>query len=313
MEASGEFWYYFSEVLYQTSEDAQNANAFRAFVARLMSMFFLFIFQDGVPPDLSDFEEFRLKVSEIIKDVVFIIGSNKLLEQLMQDKQGWENIECALFLMSCVVGNSVDPKARFPYKFGIVSLEQDVPLALWYTSAVFIYEAVSKCIESNVKNSTVAERSCRALRYLIRSLGVHSLPLLEGLATKVFTFYQMTTHSCFLYLASILVDEFGADQRFVPGFLQMLQVLVPHAFKKEVANTVEDLYRLGMRSVFAKRAPLQMFAADFFPPLLINAIEALKLDDLEAFESDIKFLDELLTNIVRIGKVGSSFGWDSEK
>ncbi|KHJ47801.1 hypothetical protein D918_01959 [Trichuris suis] len=496
LEASGEFWYYFSEVLYQTTEAAQNANAFRAFVARLMSMFFrqcrfehdfvrrrhvlthvvkvaytLLSFQDGVPPDMADFEEFRAKVSEIIKDVVFIIGSNKLLEQalkLMQGKDGWENVECAMFLMSCVVGNCVSNFADdvlVPVVSGIVSLGQEAPLALWYTSAVFvteisewfetrpqllgkaflflmtciarssslarvacvaltaicqdcaqllvshtdwcvrtlfasldssvpeaipleliksvvavvlwlpekersakfhevasrfcddllnvgvvnsepvaqkklalhldrlsmlllnvsvdmpedkvhplqecsveIYEAVIKCIESNVKNSTVAERGCRALRYLIRSLGVHSLPLLEGLATKVFTFYQMTTHSCFLYLASILVDEFGADQRFVPGFLQMLQVLVPHALqvlnsypsKKEVANTVEDLYRLGMR--FAKKAPLQMFGADFFPPLLINAVEALKLDDLEALESDIKFLDEVLTNIVRIGK-----------
>uniref|UniRef100_A0A5S6Q749 CCDC50_N domain-containing protein n=1 Tax=Trichuris muris TaxID=70415 RepID=A0A5S6Q749_TRIMR len=473
LETSAEFWYYFSEMLYQSSDNTQCANAFRALIARLISMFLRQCrFQadfDGVPPDLVELDEFRVKVSEIVKDVVFIIGSNKLLEQLfklMQEKQGWEFAECALFLMSCFVGNclSFADEVLDTIVRNIVVLQNEAPLCLWYTATVFlceisewfetkpdlvesayiflmrclalspnlaqiaciglwefcrdcgnllvphcgdiintlfaslnpsvsedipleltkcvvgvimwlpdeersarlhcvasrfcddlmkeftveptvngnftlhldrlstlllnlmvsvpedklhplkessmqIYETVTKTIELNASSSTVSERGCRTLRYLIRCLGVHSLPLLENLALKTFAFYQLTAHSCFLYLASILIDEFGADQRLVPGFLKMLQVLVPRALqvlqscqnKKEMENTVEDLYRLAMR--FTKKAPTQMYSVDFFEPLFTGALEALKVDDLDAFESTIKFLDEVLVNAARLRKI----------
>ncbi len=35
--------------------------------------------------------------------------------------------------------------------------------------------------------------------------------------------YQRHQHSCFLYLGSILVDEYGAYGEIGPGLLQMLQ------------------------------------------------------------------------------------------
>ena len=36
--------------------------------------------------------------------------------------------------------------------------------------------------------------------------------------------YQTHQHSCFLYLGSILVDEYGTESGCVPGLLDMLQV-----------------------------------------------------------------------------------------
>lgn len=39
------------------------------------------------------------------------------------------------------------------------------------------------------------------------------------------TLYQSHQHSCFLYLGSILVDEYGGDQSCVSGLLDMLQVI----------------------------------------------------------------------------------------
>ena len=36
--------------------------------------------------------------------------------------------------------------------------------------------------------------------------------------------YQNYPHSCFLYLGSILVDEYGAEEGCLQGLVEMLQV-----------------------------------------------------------------------------------------
>ena len=38
--------------------------------------------------------------------------------------------------------------------------------------------------------------------------------------------YSVHQHSCFLYLGSILVDEYGGETGCIPGLLDMLQVSV---------------------------------------------------------------------------------------
>ena len=42
--------------------------------------------------------------------------------------------------------------------------------------------------------------------------------------TQMVSLYQSHQHSCFLYLGSILVDEYGGETGCVPGLLDMLQV-----------------------------------------------------------------------------------------
>lgn len=53
-----------------------------------------FIFQEGIPDENDDFGEFRLRVSEIIKDVVFIVGSSQCFTQVSL---------CGLFFSSNMV------------------------------------------------------------------------------------------------------------------------------------------------------------------------------------------------------------------
>lgn len=40
----------------------------------------------------------------------------------------------------------------------------------------------------------------------------------------MFSVYQKHPHSCFLYLGSILVDEYGVHQDFIAGLVEMLKV-----------------------------------------------------------------------------------------
>ena len=64
----------------------------------------------------------------------------------------------------------------------------------------------------------------RCVRFIIRCLGNHFCPLLPELASQMIEVYTGTHHSCFLYLGSILVDEFGTNKNCVPGLIQMVEV-----------------------------------------------------------------------------------------
>lgn len=54
-------------------------------------------------------QDFRRKVAELIKDVVFIIGSSVCFKQMFMLLQGpnvtWESTEAALFVMENVAKN----------------------------------------------------------------------------------------------------------------------------------------------------------------------------------------------------------------
>jgi transportin-3 len=67
--------------------------------------------------------------------------------------------------------------------------------------------------------------------------------------------YVVHKHSCFLYLGSILVDEYAGDPECVQGLLGMLQAFVGPAFEllqtpgglKNNPDTVDDFFRLCNR------------------------------------------------------------------
>lgn len=44
---------------------------------------------------------------------------------------------------------------------------------------------------------------------------------------QMVSLYQVHSHSCFLYLGSILVDEYGSDKDCTQGLLEMYQVGAP--------------------------------------------------------------------------------------
>lgn len=70
--------------------------------------------------------------------------------------------------------------------------------------------------------------------------------------------YAAHQHSCFLYLGSILVDEYATDSECVSGLLKMLEAFIGPTFNilqqqdglKNHPDTVDDLFRLCARYIF---------------------------------------------------------------
>jgi transportin-3 len=72
---------------------------------------------------------------------------------------------------------------------------------------------------------------------------------------QIVSLYQRHQHSCFLYLGSILVDEYATEPGCVQGLLDMLQAFLVPTFiilqetngLKNHPDTVDDLFRLSAR------------------------------------------------------------------
>lgn len=54
----------------------------------------------------------------------------------------------------------------------------------------------------------------------------------KDVAFQMVSVYQVYPHSCFLYLGSILVDEYGMEEGCRQGLLDMLQVGDAHHFHR---------------------------------------------------------------------------------
>lgn len=149
------------------------------------------------------------------------------------------------------------------------------------------------------KDVAVMERCCRCLRFAIRVVGKQGVFLLETLVHKLVALYQANGHSCFLYVGSILVDEYGDDSSNWDILLQMVDAFIgptfgllqhPDSFR-EHPDTIDDLFRLCSRIL--QRLPIAFLRSTAIWPLLDCSLVAISLDHKEANSSVMKFFHEM--------------------
>ncbi|XP_076655817.1 transportin 3 [Halictus rubicundus] len=149
------------------------------------------------------------------------------------------------------------------------------------------------------QDAKVMERCCRCLRFAVRCVGKHSAHLLEPLVKQIVQLYSAHQHSCFLYLGSILVDEYAIDPECVSGLLAMLEAFIGPTFNllqqqdglKNHPDTVDDLFRLCAR--FLQRAPIPFLHSAIIGSIIDCALMACSLDHRDANVSVMKFFYDL--------------------
>lgn len=73
-----------------------------------------------------------------------------------------------------------------------------------------LWPVLSRTFMKYAADLRVMERTCRCVRYAIRCVGKQAVSILEQLVKQIVHIYvHMYQHPCFLYLGSILVDEFA--------------------------------------------------------------------------------------------------------
>ncbi|CAG9129252.1 unnamed protein product [Plutella xylostella] len=160
------------------------------------------------------------------------------------------------------------------------------------------WPVLNELMHTYQSNGRVMERLCRALRFGLRCVGARAAPLLPALAARMATLYHQHTHSCLLYLASILVDELSSEAACVAPLLSLLEALMPRAFTllqdgglRDHPDTVDDLFRLCIR--FLQRIPLEFLSSGAMDAVVGCASLAAALDHREANSSVMKFLYDL--------------------
>ncbi|XP_035206392.1 transportin-3-like, partial [Stegodyphus dumicola] len=150
-EITFNLWYRLSEMLYKRNEDSLN-NIFEPYIQRLIVALCRHCQLDpdheGVPEEGDDFSEFRRRVSDLIKDVVFIIGSSKCFQQMFENLrcQGnlatWDTTEASLFIMGAVAKSIIPEENRIVPQTveAILNLPETSHLAVRYTSTYLLGE-----------------------------------------------------------------------------------------------------------------------------------------------------------------------------
>ncbi|KRY32655.1 Transportin-3 [Trichinella spiralis] len=117
--------------------------------------------------------------------------------------------------------------------------------------------------EAAAGDYSISEHACRGLRHIFRCLGRTALVFLEPVTIKVYvpifdliyTMYQKTGYSCYMYMASILTDQFGEHPEFRSGLQQLFNAMIPIAFQQlskknfsdDCSETLDDLFRFVHR------------------------------------------------------------------
>uniref|UniRef100_A0A672RKY5 Transportin-3-like n=1 Tax=Sinocyclocheilus grahami TaxID=75366 RepID=A0A672RKY5_SINGR len=163
-----------------------------------------------------------------------------------------------------------------------------------------IWPVLSETLNAHQNDNRIVERCCRCLRFAVRCVGKGSASLLQPLVTQMVSVYQVYPHSCFLYLGSILVDEYGMEEGCRQGLLDMLQALCMPTFQlleqpnglRNHPDTVDDLFRLVTR--FVQRSPVTLLSSTIIVHIIQCAIAATTLDHRDANCSVMKFVRDLI-------------------
>lgn len=136
-------WYRLSEDLYHKDDDNRNA-IFESYIERLIEALYkhcqLDADHEGLINEEDTFHDFRFKVSELIKDVSFIVRSKKCFQHMFNILQSpgvtWEATEAALFIMECVARNLDVKEDKIVPKVieAILNLPETCHIAIRYTS-----------------------------------------------------------------------------------------------------------------------------------------------------------------------------------
>ncbi|XP_037087476.1 transportin-3-like [Pollicipes pollicipes] len=163
-----------------------------------------------------------------------------------------------------------------------------------------VWPVLSGVMRRYQRDGRVMERCCRCLRFAVRCVGSQSAALLQPMTAQMVEIYASTQHSCLIYLASVIVDEYAAQPACVPPLLATLHALLPAALPllsgtdglRQHPETVDDLFRLCTRLV--QRVTLPYLQHPHAADVTRLAVSAVTLDHRDANASVTKYLAELL-------------------
>ncbi|CAD5210039.1 unnamed protein product [Bursaphelenchus okinawaensis] len=215
-------------------------------------------------------------------------------EQLFLDPLAWlDRITCVYRVLK-PWSEQQDFKNR-------VQLErhQQIPVA-WYEHSVTVARQISEVFKTFKDDYRIMEHSCRAVRFVVRSMGWQSINFIPDLAHQLVEIYNEYSHSCILYLASVIVDENGNNPELHEGLINLLKYLSQKAFAvlnsgegpQQHPETIDDLYRLSVR--YCLRLPVPFFQEQVAEQLIEVGTYLIETPHQDANKSVLFFITEVI-------------------
>lgn len=105
---------------------------------------------------------------------------------------------------------------------------------------VQMWDTITAVIANYQDNVRVIERACRCLRYIIRCVRTSGRDLLPPLLQLTLNIYGLYKHSCFLYLTSVVIDEFGQLEDLQSWLMSVVEAVAQMAFPVVAGRTGFD-------------------------------------------------------------------------
>ncbi|CAF3064766.1 unnamed protein product [Rotaria sp. Silwood2] len=149
-------------------------------------------------------------------------------------------------------------------------------------------------------SAKLSECWSRTIRFIIRSMRSHAKIFFQPIVELVISSYDDVPHSCFLYLISIIIDEYGHDQDLKSSIIVMSEHLTTKTFSilnkpdgfKQNPDLVDDFYRLSSRLL--QRCPLEYLKCSVIQPIIEQIIPNCHLEHRDANSSMMAFLQTLV-------------------
>ncbi|CAF3892626.1 unnamed protein product [Rotaria magnacalcarata] len=149
-------------------------------------------------------------------------------------------------------------------------------------------------------SAKLSECWSRTIRFIIRSMRFHAKLFFQPIVELIVTSYDDVPHSCFLYLISIIIDEYGNDQDLKTSIIAMSEHLTNKTFSmlnkpdgfEENPDLVDDFYRLSSRLL--QRCPLDYLKSGVIRPIIEQIIPNCHLEHRDASSSMMAFLQTLV-------------------
>uniref|UniRef100_A0A1I8A6K2 Importin N-terminal domain-containing protein n=1 Tax=Steinernema glaseri TaxID=37863 RepID=A0A1I8A6K2_9BILA len=249
-------------------------------------------------------EEFIVKFDRLVRRsnecLSHIVAKEKLSAEEFHRKEKCSTQWELLTLSPITWMNRLSCVYRYVEPYGWQYLtNSESPLALQVNALVEgTWKVLLDALETFASDLSICESCCRAMRFVIRSLGPRSAHLARELIQVMVRIYQVYPHSCFLYVGSIMVDEYSSQREFLPDLLMMVELLAQGSIGilKEWngflnnPDTVDDLFRIGVR--FVQKAPAAFLATPVAHLFFQCGVQAVRVDHQDVISSVSLFFQE---------------------
>jgi transportin-3 len=161
-----------------------------------------------------------------------------------------------------------------------------------------LWDIISCLLLHYQTNVRVIERACRCLRFMIRCVRTSGRDMLLPLLQLMHSIYPQQKHSCFLYLLSIIIDEFGHLPDLTEDLMAVVVTIASMAFsimgegKGFDPDGVDDLYRLCGRCL--QRCPTPFLKSPIASAAVQYGLAVATIHQRDANASLMMFFKDLL-------------------